>query len=382
MHPFTINYLFFSIIVILLLLSRKFQLKHEAVDYIFIVFSFIIFNLLHVGVDINSVEDLPNYKELFQKVSTSNFLHFYEEILTTDYCYAFINKCVSYFSDDFLFLLLLYNLFLFYSHYNIIIKYSPFVPLSIVLMLLLVYNQSLFVLRQYLANSIILFSIPCIFKRQLFQYLLICLIAVFTHSSSLVWIPVYFIYNCKNRKSFVLGLVITTLSYAVISLFIIQYMSLVHLEFGRYVDKSASTAIATIIIRLTYLMSYVIILKKHIYDDGINRLCFIALYLILIGYIFAPPIEMMSRVLQYYMTLMILSIPITMYYMKSIVVRAFFIISILLIEGILVSRGLNEFYFAYYSYDGVSFGYMLAILAFSFLIFRKYKHYNNRIVTK
>lgn len=369
MHPFEFNYIIFSIALLIILLIHKLGFKNQLVDYCFIGITFIVFVLLHVGVDINSVEDLPRYEQQFYDVSRVSIGNIFEQIRTSDYFYAIFNRIVSYFSKDFVFFLLVYNLVLFGSLYVVIKKYSPYPLISVVLILLFVYNQSLFVVRQYLALSIILLTIPSILQKKLPIYLMLCTVAFFTHSSAIVWVPVYFLYNIKKTRDLVIALVVAIFIISMLNSDLGRYLFLFGLDFSNYFDTTAETSLNAKLIRIIYLVFYVLFLGKHSMDQGINRLCLIILIILTAGYVFAPPIEVVGRMLLYYQCFLIFAIPLTMSKIKSAIIKMCYLIGILIFQGYLIMKGLEEFYFADYRYEGVPVLYMVIVfVAAAFMV--------------
>jgi len=346
----------------MLLLIKKMKISTYKLDSFFVGISFFVFVLLHVGVDINSVEDLPRYEVQFRDVAGAPITKIFDQIRTTDYFYAVFNRIVSYVSNDFVFFLLVYNLILFFSLFYVIKKYSPNYIISIVLILLFVYNQSLFVVRQYLALVIVILTIPYIFRKKLSVYLILCIVAFFTHSSSIVWIPIYFIYNIKDKKGFMVIMIVASLLIALLNSDLGRYLLIFGLDFENYIDTSSEVSLNAKLIRILYLALYFIFLRKHALEDGINKLTSITLSLLTVGYVFAPPIDIVGRMLLYYQVFLIFAIPLTMTYMRNWIFRVPYFIGILLFQGYLIMKGLEELYFVDYRYKGVDYTYIIIIV--------------------
>ena len=170
MHLLAINYIFFSVFLLIILLGKGFKIENKAGDKLFIIISFIVLAVLHIFVDINSVEDLSGYELGFKQMANTSLANIFDVFRKGDPLYAILNKVVVSFTNDFSFFLLLYNILLLGSHYSVLSKYSPCVPISIVIFLALTYNQSLFVLRQYLAISLLFISIPFIVERRMIAF--------------------------------------------------------------------------------------------------------------------------------------------------------------------------------------------------------------------
>ena len=356
--------------LLILLFSKGMNLKTSWIDVLYVGISFFVLALFHVGVDINSVEDLPKYSRDFITISSSPIGQIFDFSETSDHMYSLLNKMVSLFTDDFSMFLLVYNVILLCSHFYFFKSYSPYIPLSILLFILLSYNQSLFVLRQYLALSIILFSVPCIIKKELGKFILLCIIAFFFHSSSVVWFQVYFIYNIRDKKYFFMVLIFVLLLIAVVSYSLRDFMFLFGSHYVEYIEQQEN-AYGAIVVRLFYFLTYGLFLKKHVMDDGINKLCFMALFIVLVVFMFDPPLRSVSRLLHYFTTLSMISIPITLKYMKSAILRLMFLSLTVWFYGQQYLSGLKEDYFSNYQFINPSIIVYIIIGAFSIYIVLK-----------
>lgn len=374
MHTLAINYIIFSGYLMLLLLFKNNGIKMGMKEYIFIILSFISLMMLHIGVEVNSVEDLPKYEILYLQVVVYPFNQIFSLIKNTDYFWAIFCKMCSYVTKDFIWLLFVYNSILIISHFSIAKRYSPYIPISIVIFMAISYNQSLFVLRQYLAISFLLWSIPCIINKRIIPYLILCIIAFYTHSSSIIWFPIYFIYNIKNKRLFIATIagIITMLS--LLNTNIGRYILMFGLEFESYVDTSVKWNITAKLIPIMYLTTFCVFLKSHIFDEGINKLCFIALIIYAFCYLFAPPVNLLGRILKYYESLLFISVPITMVYMRNKLVKNLYLLSILILQGYLSINALDEFYFRDYTYRSISLIFNILILLSLIFMFYLFKN--------
>ncbi|TCO88918.1 EpsG-like putative glucosyltransferase [Bacteroides heparinolyticus] len=372
MHTFSIIYIFFAFYLLVILLYRGYGLKQGKVENIFMLISFLILTIFHVGVNVESVEDLPLYESAFNRIAAASGSDIFNQYRSQEYLFIIANKVVAFISKDFVFFLLIYNLFFFLSHYLIIREYSPYVPISIVVLLIYNYNQSLFVLRQYMAISILLFTIPCIIKGKIIPYLVLCVMAFFTHYSSIIWLPIYFMYGIKKKRVFILSAVAFTLFFILMRSDLGKLMIFVFNmdAYDAYMVEN-KIDIKQIIIPSLYLVFYVFSLKKHIFDLGMNKICFIALLIIVIGYAFAPGMNQVGRMLQYFQTLSIISIPITVSYIKSKPLRFVYLFSVITLNGYLTNKGLYEFYFIHYKFGGFNMTYYIIIFLVGIWLMRK-----------
>jgi hypothetical protein len=137
-------------------------------------------------------------------------------------------------------------------------------------------NQSVYVLRQHLAIAVVLFSYPYIINKKLIYFLLICAIATLIHSSAIIWLPIYFIYNVENEKRF-FGVLI-----GAILLFFLGFQSIdtvaidINEKYMQYIEESETSTISNFLIQFIILVSSYLFMKGHIMDNKINKLLFVA----------------------------------------------------------------------------------------------------------
>lgn len=92
-------------------------------------------------------------------------------------------------------------------------KYSKNIYISILVYLVIFYLQTLSVIRQGLAISLIIYAIPLLMKKKYIQYAIVTIISYFIHESSivaLVFIPLYMVIN---RKTYFLVIALALLSF-------------------------------------------------------------------------------------------------------------------------------------------------------------------------
>lgn len=169
-----------------------------------------------VGSDWTSYMSLFNYAQ----VSTTSYINEVKTDCLFHYITAFIAKYMGGYS---LYVFLIFFVSFFMKFY-VIKKFSNNVSFS-----MLIYLSGLFIIfdingiRQGLALSIIMLSLIFIYKRELLPFLLCILISFFIHTSSLIFLPFYFLSQIKlsNKQyalySFILIALSITCSYLVIT---------------------------------------------------------------------------------------------------------------------------------------------------------------------
>lgn len=78
-------------------------------------------------------------------------------------------------------------------------KYSISVFMSILLFVILQFSGTLNIMRQFLALSIVLFSIPFVIKRRFIAFVICCIIASTFHKSAILAVGLYFLYPLKFK---------------------------------------------------------------------------------------------------------------------------------------------------------------------------------------
>lgn len=385
MHLLELIYIFFCVYLIFLLLSKRGIDSLRGADYVFMAISFFFLMYFHVMVDINSVEDLPAYKEMFTRSYTESLQDNFSRMWSQEYLFVIYNYLVSFLTHDYVVYLIIYNTIIIGVHYWLAMKYSPSIPISIVLFILFSYNQSLFIVRQYLAMSIILLTVPLILNRKLIPFIVLCAIAFFIHNSTIMWFPIYFFYGIRNRKAFIASMIAMAGFFILLNTDIGGYILMLGFSYDSYLMDGVAVGSSSLNAKLIptfYLLCYVFSLKGHVLDEGINKLCFMMLTLLTIGYVFAPPISLLGRILQLYQTMLIIAVPIMLTYIKSFEVRIMLLISILALHGYSAMKVLSEDYFASYRLDSfnilVTFGLLIITIAIiSFM--RKHQYKNKEI---
>lgn len=368
MHILGLNYIFFSVILLALLISRGVRLDNKRNELPFIALSFFVLAIFHVFVDINSVEDLPGYEIGFKEISQKPFKNIFGVFRKGDPFYAIFNAIISFFSSDFGFFLLIYNVILLISHYIIFNKYSTSVSVSVLVFLAITYNQSIFVIRQYLAISFLFFSIPFIINRKIVPFLFLCALAFFTHSSALLFVPLYFIYGVKNKI-----ILISLLACAALFLFLIHedlenFLIIFNVSYEEYLDVDNDRNLTAKLIPVSYWLCYMLAVRRNVFDEGINRLCFIALTFYVIGYSLAPSVGLIERIMKYFEIFVMFAVPVTMSYIKNAAIRILYLLSVLIMQGYLAINNLSEFYYSDYKISTLNIEYLTLLIAVDIIL--------------
>lgn len=168
--------------------------------------------------------DLVNYATRYENSSIGMSISD-----TTEYGYYLLERLSSsvfHFNfNGFIFLMaFLSSAMLFYVVY----RYSKDELVSIFIFVIFLFTMFMSGIRQSLAVSLCAISILFIEKRKLVPYLLIVLSAASIHNSAIIFLPVYFLWNIKLKKSTAVILFIIVLAafvYGKLLIPVIEYLS-------------------------------------------------------------------------------------------------------------------------------------------------------------
>lgn len=369
------SYIFANIILcIIYQLIIHITNKDAKVISFFLAVSFIQLMLCHSCVEINSVPDLPHYEDEYSLMASLPFFNAVTSFRTSEYLYYSLCKIVSLISSDFRFFLLIYNLLLFILYYTSFIKYSKYIMLSVCMLLMTTYSQSIFVLRQHLAVAIILTTYPAIINKRLLQYLLLTAIAFFVHHSAIIWLPVYFIYNAKKTNTLSLFLFVLIICSSFIGEAFIFVNEIFKLDYAEYiVGSSNSFSFVNIVVCLVYLITYIVFLGHHVFDFGINRLILILLILSTVGMSIGYTISLANRASVYFTVSYMFSVPLTLSYIRNSCVKIIYLLGVLLFNGYLTNELWNTEFFMFYKISSIPLHYILLVICASIIVSHYYK---------
>ena len=216
--------------------------------------------------------------------------------------------------------------FICYGYYYLIKEYSQIVWMSCVLFLLGGFNQSLFVLRQYLAIAIVFLSLPFVIRRDLVGFILCVVLAFFFHRTAILFLPVYFLYGIENKRRFL----IYSLAAVVVGRLIISVVLNVFLSFysdlSAYASDEDGANIKMSVFLAALLLARLVLLRKCYWDKGVNRLftivllCGTAFSILSYGFGF-------DRIVVYFSTFLCVIIPQTLINIKKPIIKYAFAIA-------------------------------------------------------
>ena len=333
------------LLALFLLFCSIFHGKNKAIDNMTYVIVFLVLVIAKTGIDLNALPDVIHYFWGFKELSAVDWLNVAGHDLVLLKCpetgFRYILKLGS-FLGNFKWSLFIVATIHAYAFIYTSKKYSPYIIFSLIIFVLSSI-QSFFVLRQWLAISVTLFSYQYIISRNWKMFTILLLLAFSMHQTAIVFIPVYFIYGIKKVKRMYIMLfviaIVATISFSVVFNFFAASM----VGYEGYIDNEEANT-TTLLISACYLFFYIFFLKRDIYKDGINKLMFVILILNFIAMLTGYSFSGINRLMMYYSVVIFLSVPITMKYIKDPFVRYAYVTIILLLNTYMNFFGSNSIY--------------------------------------
>ena len=258
-----------------------------------------------------------------QRMSFTNVLQENSAYAKAEVGFRVLCKVLTYVSHQWVFALFVFSLITLGGYYASVRKYSSMYWLSVLLIMIGPFCQSLYVLRQHMAMGIVLYTYPFIIDKKIVPYLILCAIAFFIHQTAAIFLPIYFFYNLKGKKSIKIVLILFFLALYFYFSKLLYTSSLYAMETAAYgshyyeydVENGANAKMAILLLFL--LLLRILLLKSEFYKEGINRLLSILLTVgffisfVGIGYVAT------SRLNMYFSTLGFLYLPNTIQYFKK-----------------------------------------------------------------
>lgn len=318
------SFTFWAFLYVLAVSCLTYSLDDQRKKQFFLVLVLPVLIYIHSFVDINTVADLPNYNKSFRDVASVNvfnpidinrYLKFHKE----EYGFICMLKIVRLITSDFHVFLCLNSCLLLGLYSYSFLKYSENIYISVLLLLLIVFDQSLFVLRQHLSISILCLSIPYIMNRKVVPFLVIVSIAFLFHKSSLIWIVVYFMYGAQKPwktlcilggATIVISLIFSNLSYL---------NEIFSLGYSTYIngDGSGTSNLVSFFLGLFFLLSYSYVCRENLLMDSFWKFCFISMFVWVMMSLVGTNVLILSRFTLAFRTSLFFVVPIVFYSIKS-----------------------------------------------------------------
>ena len=292
--------------------------------HIYLLLSLGVIFLFHAFRNPLTLDDIPYYVDAFYESKDASWNRVYDmgyATLKTEVGFALVIKAISsmFSFDQALFILT--SAFILGAVYFSISRYSPIWWLSIFVFITDSFPQSLFILRSFVAIGLFLYAFPSILNRKLIVFLLISLAAFTMHMSAIIFLPVYFLYGVKNKLylSVALGViaVFTIVSFYILIPLMVEYILPEYAYYLLSAEKSEGISWKMPAFMSTLMLFRLFVMRKHFFEEGINRLLSIIMVLAATIYVAGMDFGMTSRMAMFYSNITFLIIPNTLQYIKS-----------------------------------------------------------------
>lgn len=326
--------LLFSVFAFLLMLGvflRAYTQKSAGKINAFVVISFVVLFVVHAFVEADSLHDLPGYKLAFLECISLPYTHIKDSFWAAAMEIGFLcyMKTLSFISSDFTIVLIVNTLIILGCYYRVILKYSPYVYVSILLLFVTIFGQSLFVLRQHLCMAILTLSWVHIFKKEYVKFGLFLLVAFMLHHTALIYAPLFLLYNIRSNRVFITSIIVTCIVFATSYMLILRYLvsevdSLQ--DYASYVNNSRyeGANYVDFILMFGLFISMLYFMRSAIFERGINRLLFSIICIAVMGTFFGVGNSSTGRLFSYYTYIPYLLVPVVMKYIKNKIIRVGF----------------------------------------------------------
>lgn len=292
--------------------------------------------LLHTYVNPN-FSDLEYYGYAYNtlfKYDLKYLLSHNQDFLKAEVGYRILSKLFSLINNSFVFWLFVTSFITLYGYYYCTKKYSNYAWLSVIIVMLGIFLQSTFVLRQHMAMGIVLLSYPFVLKKKIIPYLLTILLAISIHQTAAIFLPVYFLYHIKGKYKIMLLLVLVAI-YLYFSMgYLLRIASSLasdSTQYGEYyfekTEEGTNWKIAGLLIFI--LLVRFIIMGKKSFSVGINKLLTIVLILGAIIALAGIGYLGTARMYMYYSNCTFLVIPNIILYISKKKLRTIFVFAYL-----------------------------------------------------
>ena len=335
MHIFYYLYFFEMVIAIAVytnVLEYAFMpVKERTISYLsdhrlhlYLVCSLGLLFFFHAFKNPMTLSDIPYYVDAFYEskdASWGRVVNMGYETFKTETGFALVVKAISsLFSFDQI-LFVLTSAFILFAVYYTIKQYSPIFWVSVFVFMTDSFPQSLFILRAFVAFGIYLLAFPFIINRKIVPFLLLSALAFSMHMSSILFLPVYFLYGIKDWRY--LALVLIVLGTGVIigfNVFLPIIIESLFSEYAYYIinaDNYEGASWKMPALLSAILLFRITVMREHFFEDGINRLLSIVMILAVVVYVGGIGFGLTSRMAMYFTNMTFLILPNTIQYIKS-----------------------------------------------------------------
>lgn len=293
--------------------------KNKAIETNELILLFLPFYIIHAFVDGYSIEDIPNYFEVFDELKKSSFKDIFLRDLSwgtsrVELAWLILTKLISLLTSSKQFLLIVDSFIILYCYASVIRKNSYAPWLSVFIILCTIYPQSLLVLRQHTAMAICMLAIQPIIDRKLIKFISIVILATLFHNTAACFLPLYFLYHLGiDKKFYITMLVIEGVLMFVGTQLLSSLMGagLFTKDYANYFeDTDRLNNYTGFFIALAELVFYMFFVKPNKKTMGIEKVLYIMMLMSVIFTSLGGVIPIGGRLSKYYSIANIIAIPI------------------------------------------------------------------------
>lgn len=221
----------YFIIFFLSLLFDAFHTMHVKSKRIYLFITLGVFMTMsmfradHVG------NDTIHYIALYKQVAANDYTYIQNSI--TEKGYLLYDYIIARVFDNYQYIFIISSLFIYYAIYRFLMKYNSAPGAFICIFLgMNVFDFFLSTQRQGIAIAILLFAMEAAFEKKLIRFLLLVLVAIQFHYSSILFLFIYPLINSKIKKNNIKVIIIGITAFCM--LFFNKILELLLVAFPKY----------------------------------------------------------------------------------------------------------------------------------------------------
>ena len=262
-----------------------------------------------------SLPDLQDYVEVYVKTGALSWSSLIKSGFDVDYSmepgYIFLNKIISLINTNEHFLFFVIAAVTLVCYGLTIKRFCAFASLACLLYFFGPFSQSLYVLRQHLSIAVFLLALPYVIQRKPLKFILIAIISILLHYTSIVFLPLYFLYHVNDKKKLAILLIGGSLILKLLMMVILNYAVSIYGSYSVYLDEDGTNFKVPLLLLIAVIIR-IFLTSDNYLREGENRLITI---LLCVGFVvsfagmgFGPS----ARLFMGYTSLLWLTIPQTL----------------------------------------------------------------------
>ena len=203
-------------------------IKRKNIFYILIFIFISFFSSLRLA---KEGTDTYVYLNIFKNIDKYDFSNI-------EHGYYLLNRIIYFISDNYQFFLFIVTSIIYLNLYSFLNRYSKHIRISLLLFILLGYfDNSLNLIRQLIAISIVLYSYKYILSRNFIKFLLIIILASLFHKTSFIFIFAYFLYKIPYKRNIWKYYIVCLIPIFLVSSYLFDFIQSTGL-YGEYFTSS------------------------------------------------------------------------------------------------------------------------------------------------